>query len=412
MANQVFDTNILRPLERPSASDLNQLQAQTYRTIRTLDRLRFGYDLSTAYSGFLNFSFFVQNLVGSGLTLNISRGVGYLEFSDSTSNIDGIPGLNDLTSYKPIFMSSDKTFSVPADVSAGKCRRDLVEVRWLRDLTDLTDLEIYDPSTKDFSTTNLPKTMTTDLAGETVDFFNAGSTPPSTAYLIYKKGVEIAYVNDDSWLSAPLPSVDSGCLALAAINVKNGDTSIPNSRIADLRKLLGDAGQFAISGTATIGVSGITRGAVLSDVSLNTPPGMSCTLTKIAQYESLGENEYLLTVIGPQVTGLAPSFCIASPLPSADYRYVPQIVFRNYNQNFAANDYYQTLLADAGYTSPTKTVAIGQNISFLRFNLVRANYYPAVIGQPVAIVGTSQFSLNDPTDLTRQISFTIMGKYV
>ena len=413
MADQSFDTTIVNPLERPSAADLNQLQAQIYRTSRTQDRLQFGWDYSTAYSGFLNLSFFVQNLTGTGMVLNMSRGIGYFEtVSSSSSDIGGVPGLDDLSSYKPVFLSADKAITVPSLLTAGKCRRDLIEVRWKRELTNNVSTDIYNPGTQLFSPVTLAKTMSCDLVGETVDVLEPGEAVDPNAYIVYRKGVEIAYVNDDSWLSAPIPATDSGFLAVAVVNVKTGDTAIPSSRVADARKLLSQGAQFTISGTATIGTSGGVQGAALSDVSLNVPPGMACAITKIAEYESVAEHEYLLTIIGPQVKGLAPSFCIASPLPSANYPYMPQVVFRNYNQNFATNDYLQTVISDASYTTPATPVAIGQNISFFRFNLVVAKYLSGVVGQPLTIQSFNDFSLNDPTDLTRQISFVISGKYL
>lgn len=417
MANNVFDTNILRALERPSAADLNQLQSQMYRTIRHLDRLRFGYDLTTIYSGFLNNSFFVQNIVGSGLTLNISRGVGYLQVSDLPTNIDGIAGLNDLSAYKPVFLDSDKTFTVPSDVITGHCRRDLLEVRWLRDLTDLTDLDIYDPSTESFGSVFLDKTMTTNLSGKAVDIFGAGVTPPLTAYLIYKKGVEIPYVNDDTFLSAPLPSVDSGCLALAAINVKNGDVSIPNSRIADLRKLLGNADQFMISGTATVGSSAGIPGTVLSGVSINAPAGVRCNISKVDQYIGATPhiNEYQFNIYGPQIAALAPTFNVASPIPSDTTRpHFPIVTIRNYNQNMTLNTYTQTMVNSGTYSSPAVSSAIGQNYSYFKFTLMSADYYAAGVGSAITNIQVSSgplFSMDDPTDTTRQIWFTIMGKY-
>lgn len=426
MANQVFDTNILRPLERPSAADLNQLQAETYRTIRYLDRLRFGYDLSTYYSGFLNYSFFVQNLVGSGLTLNISKGVGYLETLDVSSNIDGIPGLNDISSYKPIFMSGDKTFTVPADVTAGKCRRDLVEVRWLRDLTDLTDLDIYNPGTQAFSATNLAKTMTTDLAGQAVDFFNAGSTPPATAYLIYKKGVEITYVNDDSWLSAPLPSVDSGCLAIAAINVKNGDTSIPNSRISDLRKLLSNANQFAISGIARIGRNVPSNTQHLSSVDITAPAGVRCTISKLNQYQignivdPATQNQYQFSFFGPTVAKWGPTFTIFGPLSGSGVGETPfpfstsiKINDMNLSSSLAVSKSDADMLRSSDYSYPAVNVAVGQPYAKFTFSLNVDLYLSgANITNIKSDTTFGGFSYQQPfTDTIRAVSFMIIGQY-
>lgn len=424
MANQVFDTTIVRPLERPSAADLNQMQGQIYRTMRHLDRLKYGYDLTSVFTGFINYSFFVQNLTGL-MQLNISRGVGYADTFTSDTNIDGIPGLNDINSYKPIFLSSDKQFTVPSVPNSGKCRRDLLEVRWYRDTVDPLDLEIYDPGTKNFSTTSLDKTMTTDLAGKGVEFYENGVTPSPTAYFIYKKGPEVDYVDEGSYLNSTLPSVDAGCLALASINVRHGDFVIPNSRIADRRKLLGNDRQFVISGTATVGKeeSG-PNGSYLSDVSFNLPTGMSCTITKLSDYlNDALSTQYQLNIFGPRIATLYPAFQVFHGFrtsisdPNEIWPTFVTVTLQNLVLNTSLSLSDKTLIADSAFTTPANAYAIGSNCSRFNFALVNAATRDPSIGPYTGITlsGASQYSRGSPpavpVERTRKITFVISGTY-
>lgn len=425
MANQPFDTTIVRNLERPSAADLNRIQGQLYRTARAIDRLRYGFDLSTVYDGFFNYSFFVQNLPAHPpMRLNISRGYGYLEGGDTVGNINGIAGLNDFNQYKPISMSADKQFDVPPVPTTGKCRRDLLEVRWIRDLTDPTSLNIYNPTSKDFDSTSLDKTMTTDLSSQTVQIFDAGVTPSATAHLIYKKGAEVNYVDDDSFRTAPLPSVDADCLAIASINVKHSDTDIPNNRIADLRKLLGNDRQFTISGSATFGTEDV-EGAntqVLQNVVLNVPAGMRCCLTKLRQYQStqLGYSNgnrqlYRLYIFGPPVTALNPAFVLYSPLEQASVSNLqhlfPATVIVTDQNSVPLDAYPVDATLAASYSTPALQIAVSQPHSYIDFCLAIPQQGPLSTVTYDTAFTYFNYQASGSTDRTRKISFTINGQY-
>lgn len=425
MANQPFDTNILRALERPSASDLNALQAQLYRTIRHLDRLRFGYDLTSVYSGFLGYSFFVQNLTGL-MQLNMSQGVGYQEdATSSVTNIDGIAGLNDLNTYKPIFMSSAKAVVVPSVLTTGKCRRDLIAVRWLRETDDPQSLDIFDPGSKTFTSEIHDKILSTDLSGKPVVFLEPGEAPSADAYIIYKKGAEITYVNDSSFLSAPLPSLDLGFMAVASINVKHGDLSIPNSRIADLRKLLGDGRQFTISGSATIGTNNDGT-QYLDDVAITAPVGVRCCLSKFNQYAqdngstSYFNQQYQLTFFGPRVSVFEPTFTMwQSPTNGATDTYPwptsATISDRNISSTFVTATDLADMVRSSTYTSPTVQAAVGQPCAFVRFVINAALERSIPPGGSLRYVNDTGFSdfaaEGDIFERTRKVSFVVIGQY-
>lgn len=434
MANKDFDTTILRALERPSASDLNQLQAQLYYTIRRLDRFRNGYDLTSDYSGFFGYSFFVQNLTGAGLTLNLSRGMGYQWAPGTTAtNIDGIAGLNDLTSYKPLTMQNDKALSLAGQMptTPGRCRRDLLEIKWIRELVDPTDLAIYDPTSQDFDSVNLNKTMTANFDDKNVVFVESGASIPSGAVLVYRKGVEVAYSSEASFETAPLPSVDSGFLPLAAINVASGDVNLPNSRIADLRRLLGNDRQFFISGTARIGVNYPSYTQHLTSVDINAPVGVRCAISRLNQYQ-LGntttpstQNLYRLSILGPPVQNLnavfTPYMPLSDGLPPQDlYPYPVNVSMKA--QNSAALNVLDSsvanMLRSSDYSDPVIPAAVGQRYSSIDFALNAAIIVTAAPTASEIVLNYSSArllsrSVGTPTvyDTIRQVNFMVMGEY-
>jgi len=426
MANKDFDTTIVRELERPSAADLNQLQAQLYYTIRRLDRFRFGDTLSSTYSGFLGNSFFVQNLTGTGLTLNISRGIGYQFAAGTTAvGIDGIAGLNDLTSYKPITMENDKPLNLTGQLpSTGKCRRDLLEIKWKRVLTDLTYLGIFNPFSQTFDSVNLAKTMTTNCDADVVQFVASGGLVPVDAVLVYRKGVEVAYTDESSFETAPLPAVDSGFLPLAAINVAAGDVNLPSSRISDLRKLLGNDRQFFISGSARIGTNYPDYTQHLTSVSINSPVGMRCTLSRLNQYQ-LGstsaastQNLYRLSILGPQVQNLVAVFTPFMPLtggllPLTSYPYPINVSMTEQNSADVVTLADATMLRSSDYSTPTLPAAVGQGYCSLDFCMNAAMY--TSVPSPDLVYNNSGIrilSLEPGVyDTIRTVNFMVMGEY-
>ncbi len=245
MANKPFDYTVINPLERPTSSDLNQLQGQAHSDVRLLAKKLFESSIGDMQDGFLATSFKVLPFID--LNVTIYNGLGF-QVGAAESNIGSIVGLNDDFTYK-VFSTETRSISLAAPpVTPGMRRRDLIEVRALTDaerLTDSTTTDIYNPSLNLFGGATRYKTLTSDLTNVTPQQIAYSAT--GTAAIVYKIGQEVATSN---WEDAPIPTVDAGYLAVAAIRLATGDVSISTGRIEDLRNLLAvspNAGGTSIS---------------------------------------------------------------------------------------------------------------------------------------------------------------------
>lgn len=242
MANKPYDTTIIYPLERPLSSDLDSAQSQILRTQREyLDRAYAYRDSNTVPAAIRNTGFIgdgFRPVVGANpLSVYLTPGQGYKDNAGGTAtDIGGVIGLNDLSPFAPLLLSSLQEIPISTPPGAGFGRIDLIQVRVNREETDKTTRYLLNPTTQVFAPTAIAKTLSFDLAGLTG---TANAPAPSTTGIGYKVGVPFAYTNTDSFLNfANRPTVDSGYVAVAYVNVQPGAASIGAGDIVDARPLL------------------------------------------------------------------------------------------------------------------------------------------------------------------------------
>ena len=243
MANKPFDTTIIRPQQQPLSSDVDALQSQLNAAIRDLVGAQYSYENGgvPAYAnGFLGYGFKAQSITGVvGVELIPGMGLQY-DNTDTPSGIDGVTGLNDVSAYKPIVLSDSRQFTT-TDASLGNCRRDRLMVKYNRQLMDYASRYQLSGTPPVFAPIDVYNTLTFDLADPavaSVAYLTASATLPSGYSFVYRKGNEVAYTDEDSFLSAPIPAEDAGYLTLAVMNVGSGITEITPGHIVDYRPLL------------------------------------------------------------------------------------------------------------------------------------------------------------------------------
>jgi len=135
MANNPFDRVIINSRERPVSSDINQAQSQIDRTLRFYLDQFFGSRASftdpkagTPINGFIGNGFRAEQDNPAGLTVVVPLGLGFkTDAADTPSAIGGIPGVDDLSRYKPLLLLSDATIATPAPDPTNP-RIDIIEV--------------------------------------------------------------------------------------------------------------------------------------------------------------------------------------------------------------------------------------------------------------------------------------------
>ena len=266
MANKPFEYTIINPLERPTSTDINQLQAQAHYDVRLFADALFGQ-----VDGFLGYSF----QAAAEATLDPGKfymlaGVAF-QTEAAENNIGGISGLSDSYEYKAITTTAREITAPAAPTTAGWRRYDLLMVRAPTDserLKNPTSVGIFNPSLGSFNeATSKYKTLTSSLDEYTMQEIVQPAV--GTEPLVYKSGVAGAYAD---WASTPKPTVDSGYLAVAYIRRFQGQTEILNEHLEDARTLLtvpaqsGGTGNFNLPAGEVLlgnGTSGITSTAIL-----------------------------------------------------------------------------------------------------------------------------------------------------
>ena len=290
--NNGNDRTIFNVLEKPVSSDWNQAQSQLDRQVREYLKRFYaaspwfssGSDIGTPLSGFVGDGFEVRPTSPASGSVVITAGIGYQATSDSTAAIDGVTGLDDLCTYKPLPLALPETVAIDlTPPGLGNERWDLIEVRFDRRRENSQPVNIFDPTGKVFipAAPPLPKTLAFDLGGRQGSPVQSPAEP--TAGIGYKKGVVAATG------SATIPTVSPGYVRIAAVLVSGAAPSTFNAqKIVDLRPLLGAGGVIHVSGAFTMPKAG-TLATLLA---LNAPPGV-----KVAVAYSGSEAGALVAVI-------------------------------------------------------------------------------------------------------------------
>lgn len=383
MANQPFDTTIINPLERPKSSDINAAQSEIHRDLRDYLFRYFATSdgpnvlTATAQTGFVGRGFVVEQTSPVSMNVLIGQGLGFQATLDTTSNVGGLVGLNDLSYYKPLLLSGSKLVTVPTAPAAGFCRRDMIEVRYNRSLTDLTASDVYSVASGIFTAQNINKTMTFDLLNASIQTIPAGSPTAATSSIVYRVGTEVPYSTDDDFLAAPIPSTDSGYIRLAVINVWPNATFINTGSIADWRPVLAVGGQLDIVGSATLGGGNNTTvpysDPTITNLKLKVPAGIRACLSHPVSGGGGSYNEYTLTVVGlPATTDITGFFTTANILAKTNstlYGRPISVATLARSINVDVTDAMQSDFLSVAKTSPNFLVAVGQKVQQLRFAL-------------------------------------------
>ena len=253
------------------SSDLNAQASQADRTLRDLLQAQFSRrtngaapfasDGSTPCSGFINDGFKVVPQSPLAMGINLTAGYGF-EYTllDSVADIGGALNLNDLSTYKPLFLSGNESITVPT-ADPTDPRIDIVEVTYDRRATDNSSRDVLDIGTGEFVATLVDKTLA---------WIQDGRTSVGGAQKInYKVGTPGA---------VPVaPSVTAGYTKIAEIRVEAASVTVPQNKIKDMRAVIGRHGINEIN--ARVLLPGTTAGAVAATMqSFSGPPGSGMAL--------------------------------------------------------------------------------------------------------------------------------------
>jgi len=281
MAGNAWDRAIINTRERPVSSDINTAQSQLDRTVREAlsrlfsSRVSGSSDLAgNPPSGFLGDSFKVRPPVASGLSLRVAAGLGFQYLpGDVPAAVGGVPGLDDLSAYKPLPLLAEATISgIPAGPNVGQDRYDIVEVRMNRVVGNPLSRDTLNTLTGVFTSGLVNKTLAFPLDG------NVGvvtSPANSTAAISYKVGTAAGVG------SAVVPATTPGYQRIAIIFSKNGNmlTGITRANIIDTRPLLAPDGMMSFAASFSV-PSGPTSPPTA--VALRAPSGIEIAVNKTA----------------------------------------------------------------------------------------------------------------------------------
>lgn len=279
MAGRPFDRDIFRTLEGFTEVDMNRTTGEganaglmhLLRSVGGPQASLSNTDSLSSFFGFYGAGFLVTPLSPATTTVRILAGLGAKrDDGDLPANIDGVPGLSELSDVKPIVLRSSKDVAVPVPPAAPNSRYDIIEVALRRD--------VYDNNATAFlslpagSRVDLPVTKTLSYALDTLSVGYVTDPANSTQPIGYKIG-QAAF--------APTPPPTSpGYVKIAQIfvdNVVNNPTgTIRQEHIADFRPMLFLGGTASFSVTCSFPLAGgaptITHAAV--------PPGIRLAVSR------------------------------------------------------------------------------------------------------------------------------------
>lgn len=229
MANGSFDRTIINPREKPLSSDINQAQSQLDRALRLfMQELLADGSTGALREGFLNAGLKAVENSPAAMSVIVTKGVGFQDNSGLIATaIDGVVGLDDRESYKPVVLQDNHTFTVPTAPVAPNTRIDIIEVQASYLTTDPSTRSILNETTGAFDPTSVNKIITWLLDGRTG---SVSAPSDSTQPLSYKVGVAAN--------PGVAPATTSGYIKLCEIAVGSGVTTIVNANITDSRAVL------------------------------------------------------------------------------------------------------------------------------------------------------------------------------
>lgn len=304
MADEAFDRVVAYDLSVLSHTHLNRLMSQFDVTVRELVRqfmLRRSSNFSdstflttgTNRNGFIGPAF--RPTWTGGMNLQLTAGIGFLIDATTTSDIDSVTGLDDLSALKPLVLPSSVTVAVPT-ADATHPRIDLIEVKQTG-RRDNSESLVYLSNPTNGTLTTASFLTNFGWAMSASDLAYVTSPASSTTAIGYKTGVPGA--------SPATPSVTSGYVAVGYVYVPAAAVSLGNQYVYDRRPLVNP-------GTVRVVLSkDAGTGGGLTLYSVDAPPGVEVrvvedTGTKCAfKLYVIAPNAKAVNDAMPSVKGLA-----------------------------------------------------------------------------------------------------------
>ena len=267
MADKPFDRVVAYDLAVLKHEHLNRAYSQFDMTARELARvaaMKRSDNLSTsAYStaptgrqGFIGAGFMPTWV--SGMNVRLLAGQGFQQDATTSTDINGIGGLDDLSTFKPLVLPANVDIAVPA-ADPTNPRIDLIEVRYNGRRADTESLVyLSDPTNGVLSSASYLMSYTYGLSAPDVGYVLDPAS--STTAIGYKQGVAAG--------SPSAPSVSSGYIAVGYIAVGAGAVVLSDAYINDYRRVLGPR-RVSVSLTKASGANGL-----ISNVVIDAPPGV------------------------------------------------------------------------------------------------------------------------------------------
>lgn len=291
MANQPFDLEVIQPRERPLSSDIDLISSYGAAALKELlAQLCLGSNLGSSAStpmvptgcvGFLGTGF--TPAFGSGLTITLQPGLGFMNNGTPVFSVGDVAGLNDLGNYRALSLTAVETITVPA-ANPSNGRYDIIEVSTAALLTDTTSRDVLDTTTGIFVPSPLAKTLTVNCNGR--------STVNSTGPINYKTGTPAG--------SPVPPNPDSGYVTIAQVYVPAAASSFNNGSVTDFRRLIYPGGNMQAMANFHIDASNATA-------SLNraiAPAGMSMAI-QYTGFAGLLQASVILWPVATNALGLS-----------------------------------------------------------------------------------------------------------
>ena len=373
MADKATDREIWNPLEAGLVDDLNQQAGQDAATLRELARAMFAHRISPVSLPADDRGAISTGFIGDGLKVRpqspasgnvvVTAGWGFRDttglstaLGGAQSAIGGVPGLNDLSVYAPLFLGADEVIAVPEAPSAGFARKDIIEVRVDRRPENAQTRDILDPLSGISAPGLVSKTLAFDLSGR-AGLYGTGSG------IVYKPGVVHAYTNADDFLAAGViaePATDTGYIKIATINVKPAATTFDADVIVDWRPLVFPGGQAAGALAYSVATSGGATVQTFKACAL--PPGVgACAVAGASLVQA--STVYVLAGDGSKIRVLA-SFNtdLAYGGPGGAFFFAPAV---QSDLNASATEVTTALQTALSTATPPVVAAVGQLVRII-----------------------------------------------
>lgn len=228
MSTRPFDRMVLNPRERPLSGDHNQQASNVERSLMKfiLDLAKEWANPIAAGASFLADGFKVVADGPPDLFVQVTSGLGfYNDAADEPTMIGGLVGVDDLSSIKPLPLSANQIFAVPAPDPVNP-RVDIIEVK--------TDRRLEQPDTRDILNVATGQFTATPGQNKVLAYYLDGRV--GTVAFNQQSITGIGYKTGNP--GAGVPATSAGYTKICEIAVGAAVGSINNGNITDRRQFL------------------------------------------------------------------------------------------------------------------------------------------------------------------------------